>query len=75
MASRFRSQGSGSQQGSASSGGSREANSKQRKNSTNQGSKGSGGTDKSKLHDEGGDVPPHMYVTEVTFPSKVRRIV
>ena len=78
MSSKFRGQGSGGQQSGASSGASREANLKQRKNSTNQGSKSSGGTDKSKPHDEGGDVPHYTkpsFVSTVTVSSKVRLLV
>ena len=77
MSSKYRGQGPGGQQSGASSGTSKEANSKQRKNSTSQGSKSSGGTDKSKPHDEGVDVPHHTkpFVSTVTMPPKVRLLV
>lgn len=74
MSTRKSGQGSGGQQGGASSGASREANPKQKKSG---GNKSSGGTDKSKLHDEGDDAPKHTkpsYVSSVTFPAKVRHI-
>ena len=74
MSARKDDQGSGGQQSGTSSGASREANPKQKKSGR---SKSSGGTDKSKLHDEGDDAPKHTkpsYVSSVTFPAKVRDI-